>query len=199
MTRLINRISGAIAGALALALIGIVAGALEAGPLDPPGPVASTMRTIDGLTPSWSLRLASDDAPAADDCNSSRFECVLGGDGVLDKETGLVWQRSPTVSTVNTWFGAQFTCAIAVAGSRGGWRLPSIEELSTLVAFPAANPFDDATVSLTGEYWTSTTDPFDQTRALTRSVGSQTVTQRAKDTSGVVHLWCVRGGGTTGS
>ena len=50
---------------------------------------------------------------------------------VWDKETGLVWERSPS-TTQRAWDPAivySFTTAI---GGRLGWRLPAIEELLSL-------------------------------------------------------------------
>lgn len=187
----------AVAGALAIVLIGALARTTEGGPLDPPGPVGPTMRTLDVLTPSWSLLLRSDDVAEPGACDSSRFECVLDDTVVLDKETGLVWQKTPPVSTINSWFGALLTCANRTDGGRGGWHLPTIEELSTLIPLPSPNPFE---ISLTAEHWSSTTSPFDPTKAFTRVMGSTDFpVERAKETSGVVRMWCVRGGATPGS
>lgn len=46
-----------------------------------------TMKTLDQIPPTWSHTM-----PAA-----QRFEVVFDGEAVLDKETGLVWEQSPTV------------------------------------------------------------------------------------------------------
>lgn len=178
-------------------VMGLLARGVRGGPLDPPGPVGSTMRTLDKLTPSWSVQLAADDSPSPDNCGSTRFECVFDGSAVLDKETGLVWQTAPSISTINTWAGARLACVSLVQGLRRGWHLPTIEELSTLLALPATAPFTGITA--TDEYWSSTTSPFDSTVALTRVIGTLAVGERPKDTSGVMRLWCVRGGATPGS
>ena len=53
MERLKSRLGWALAGALGIILVLALGRATLAGPLDPPGPVASTMRTIDELLPSW--------------------------------------------------------------------------------------------------------------------------------------------------
>jgi hypothetical protein len=47
-----QRLGWALTGALALTAILALARASVAGPLDPPGPVGSTMRTADELLPS---------------------------------------------------------------------------------------------------------------------------------------------------
>lgn len=57
---------------------------------------------------------------------------ALNNDGVLDKKTGLVWEKSPqTVSA--KWSVARRTCAEKNIGGQKGWRLPSLSELQGLV------------------------------------------------------------------
>src|SRR5436190_309921 len=61
---------------------------------------------------------------------------------VLDRETGLVWQREP-FARVGFSFrqsDAIFQCQNANIGGRGGWRLPAPEELMSLVDFGQSNP-----------------------------------------------------------
>src|SRR5262245_38941655 len=53
-------------------------------------------------------------------------------EAVLDKETQLVWERTPSTTTY-LWQNARFFCAQKAVGGRGGWRLPSFYELSSLV------------------------------------------------------------------
>jgi putative salt-induced outer membrane protein YdiY len=52
----------------------------------------------------------------------------FGSNAVLDRETGLVWERSPA-NTPQTWNSARFQCTDRVVGGRIGWRLPSVHEL----------------------------------------------------------------------
>ena len=56
-------------------------------------------------------------------------------EAVLDQETGLVWQHDPD-DELRTWNDAQDNCTRAVIGHRMGWRLPTIQELTSLVAGP---------------------------------------------------------------
>ena len=65
--------------------------------------------------------------------SAERFEKVLGGEAVLDRETGLVWELNTDVDVTHTWDGAVMHCYGATIGGRKGWRLPTISELLTLV------------------------------------------------------------------
>src|SRR5512135_1444285 len=94
--------------ALALVLRGSsTGGSLE--PSDLPGP---TMKTLDEIysTNSWSKKLPCDSTT-----NCPRFEVLadFNNEAVLDKETGLVWERSPMSASTDpkrTWFQAQSDC-----------------------------------------------------------------------------------------
>ena len=81
----------------------------------------------------------------------------------VDRETGLVWDRSPD-STPRTWLGAHRHCndrAVGV-GNRLGWRVPTVQELASLVdptsparpALPAGHPFTNVQADF---YWSATT------------------------------------------
>src|SRR4030042_5199182 len=91
--------------ALALLVPGLsFAGSLE--PSDPPGP---TMRTLDEIysTNSWSKKL-----PCDSQTNCPRFEVLadFNNEAVLDKETGLVWEKAPRQGNTQDWNKAQSDC-----------------------------------------------------------------------------------------
>ena len=73
--------------------------------------------------PAWDRKL-----PA-----SSRFYVLTNwnNEAVLDKETGLVWERSP--AQTGSWTAARSLCAALTTGNRRGWRLPSFHELPSLI------------------------------------------------------------------
>ena len=114
-----RRRSGLIIGLLAL---GLLAGAaLTAGPaqaVDAVGPYYAL--------PSWDRKMA----PA------NRFVVLTNwnSEAVLDKETGLMWEKSPSVIGDGVlWSAARSHCLGSTTGNRKGWRLPSIHELQSLI------------------------------------------------------------------
>lgn len=85
-----------------------------------------------------------------------------GRDGVLDRLTGLVWaDRADAAGGLVAWDEALGLCA---RHGDGGWRLPNINELESLVdagqsrpALPVGHPF-----TAVGEaYWSSTSSAFE--------------------------------------
>lgn len=141
-------------------------------------------------TPSWDQTITS-----------GRFVVLANfrSEAVLDRETGLVWQRragdgsSSHETAVNACFGEN-------TGGRLGWRLPTIEELSSLIdpavpepgpKLPPGHPFVLPAGPL---YWSSTVV----------TISGQAAAMRAHFDGGFVsaalrswlfHVWCVRGGG----
>jgi len=165
-----------------------------AGELEPPGPPAPTMKSLDEVPPSWSQRLDSTDG-APDGCDSSRFRCVMGADAVLDLETGLVWERAPA-TTLGDWAFVLDLCSTAFTGARFGWRLPSLEELHSLAdpfqpppRLPPGHPFQGIQ---SHPYWTSTTDWLDPASAAYVNFldGFRSFDPKSEDHG----RWCVRGG-----
>ncbi len=197
MARLKSRFGWALAGALGIILVLTLARAIQAGPLDPPGPVASTMRTIDELLPSWDKTLASSGG-----CASQRFTCVMGNAAVLDHETGVVWQRVPSAPSID-FLTAEQTCREAKIGGRYGWRLPTINELlsldddSTADSLPAGHPFTNTPDTY---LWSQTADASDAQRVQTMTFlnggGGFSVIARARfgfNAADNARPWCVRG------
>ena len=140
-------------------------------------------------TPSWDQTLPS----------ATRFIILsnFASAAVLDRETGLVWERSPQTATSN-WFSARFICLNKTVGNRKGWRLPSMAELASVIdpsvgspgpTLPAGHPFTNV---LLANYWTATTHPDAPSNAWQVVVlnGNVNVTPKT-DPNGV---WCVRGG-----
>jgi len=69
-------------------------------------------------------------------------------DLVLDKETGLVWARNANLPGSQNWLNANTLCRGLALSNRLGWRLPTVEVLSSLVdplqtplALPPGHPF----------------------------------------------------------
>ncbi len=92
---------------------------------------------------------------------SERFALLsaFNEEAVLDKKTGLVWEKSPERRTV-TWNEARTTCSQRTTGGQKGWRLPSPSEMRSLVGpsvdapgpnLPPGHPFLNVQSS---SYWT---------------------------------------------
>jgi hypothetical protein len=189
---------------LAFALCAIAVAAYvrtaSGGSLDPAEPPASTMRSLDDVLPSWSATYLT---AGADPCDTQRFRCVLGGQGVLDRETGLVWQKTPLTTAAANSEEANVGCATTKIGGRYGWRPPRFSELTTLFddtqvapapSLPLNHPF--VITTQTGYFWTLTEYPSDFF-AVVRFVGSAPgspgeFSVLASSTSGG-YSWCVRG------
>jgi Protein of unknown function (DUF1566) len=126
---------------------------------------------------------------------ADRFQMVLGGAGVLDNETLLVWEQSPEM-VIQDWVSAQMSCTQKTVGNRKGWRVPTVQELASLIdptkanpALPSGHPFSN--VQLSG-YWSATTAAMNTSFAWAVGLNDGGVGFVDKDDSRLA--WCVRGG-----
>ena len=183
---------------ISLLLILAVCSSVPAGDLEPSEPPGPTMKTLDQLPPVWSRVLPSNDGP--DVCHSSRFLCVMNGDyGVLDQETGLVWQKRPFTDPM-TWYDAILHCYGLEGGGRHGWRLPGQAELASLVdyslnspALPPGHPFEEIQL---GKFWSANTyqqhnDTMELAWLVDIEFGGAGWRFNKTDSH---YVWCVRGG-----
>ncbi len=140
-------------------------------------------------TPSWDQSFPS----------ASRFMILtnLGNAAVLDRETGLVWERTPSTSTF-VWGIGRVECLNRTIGGRKAWRLPSLHELLTLMdptipapgpALPAGHPFNN--VSSPGIFWTSTANSEPTSLKWVVFTGDASVS--TDDQIFSLRVWCVRG------
>jgi len=131
-------------------------------------------------------------AGAAADPASSRFALVLDGAGVMDHQTGLVWEQEPDRDH-DVWGASIARCPTKEVDGRKGWRAPTVDELKTLIdpsqhdpALPAGHPFSNIKSEI---YWTATPHPTDDIVAWQISFFSgEPVTDQK---SGTRRLWCL--------
>jgi hypothetical protein len=116
---------------------------------------------------------------------------------VLDRETGLVWQQNPSANGgTAVWAAALGLCQSTAIGGRFGWRLPAVEELSTLLDPTTGMLFSGAPFTLpTGPvFWTATTYAPTITWAFDVSFQGGLLGGVGFEPKGTyVQLWCVRG------
>jgi len=183
-----RRRSGIIVGYLSLGLL--VMAALTAHPaqaVDAVGPYYAE--------PAWDRKMGV----------ANRFVVLTnwGSAAVLDKETGLVWEKTPASATHN-WSGARFACLNSTTGGRIGWRLPAVHELTSLIqpsgwigggpTLLPGHPFVNVQVNV---YWSATGDADDPivanpVDAWFVDFSNGFVSVRLKTIAS--YAWCVRGG-----
>ncbi|HJT22293.1 MAG TPA: DUF1566 domain-containing protein [Nitrospira sp.] len=130
----------------------------------------------------------------------SRFQILeeYKGEAVLDAETQLIWERSPS-SAETAWANASLRCAFTATGGRLGWRLPSFFELMTLVepgpptaaskpSLPPGHPFRGVKAD---PYWTTSSQDSEPTNAYAVDFLRGDVTLQRKNQAHA--WWCVRG------
>jgi Protein of unknown function (DUF1566) len=192
MKRALSYAAGIIGLALGVVSLGLIVLGMVVFAASPAG--AATAAGPYYATPSWDQQL-----PA-----STRFVVLSnwvdaahpsGGAAVLDRETGLVWEQSPS-TTGDIWYGQSVHCINLNTGGRTGWRLPTIQELLSLVdrsqsnpSLPSGHPF---TVQ-SSAYWSATTYASNTAVAWFVNVANSSVDRVDKS---VINLlaWCLRGG-----
>jgi hypothetical protein len=139
-------------------------------------------------TPSWDQTL-----PVA-----TRFIVLtnMNSEAVLDRETGLVWEQSP--NNAQTWDFAQLNCNVKTLGGRKGWRLPTLQELASLIdptvaapgpLLPPGHPFGNVQSSV---FWSASSSASNSAYAWDVYFGDGGVGNSLK--SNTYFIWCVRGG-----
>jgi len=139
-----------------------------------------------------------------------KVQAQFNNEAVLDQETGLLWERSPGDTNGDgiadesdgvDWYAAHLYCNDRVIGNRKGWRLPTIQELASLVdpaaaapphwPVPALTPGHPFTVSIES-YWSATGTALYSGCAWSMFLGSGKV-HRVPRTQPTLP-WCVRSG-----
>lgn len=141
---------------------------------------------------------ANDGGP--DGCSSSRFDCVMGGDAILDKQSGLIWSRNTYFyREAVPWDEAVNYCESVNIGGKKGWRLPTRDELISVLdtsqsapALPDGHPFIMSVDFQVHDpsYWTSTDYEGDNKSAWIIAINSG----KAMDSNKLfdIHVWPVR-------
>ena len=141
---------------------------MVAGPLDPPGPPAPTMKTLQQVYDS--LHPGSDtcyDNVGTHDCAATTLGTSNGT--VKDMQTGLIWLKNANCFGLITWADANIRAAALASGQcglndgskAGDWRLPTLEEWEAMLMvscypFPGGPTIPDRTGNacyLTGQHW----------------------------------------------
>ena len=124
-----------------------------------------------------------------------------------DRETGLVWERGPSDMTT-TGDRSAGVCSNKIISNRQGWRLPSVQELRSLIdpsrslpALPSGHPFTNlffGTEFFPEFYWTASEDSLFIVPAgdLLLVTFSESTSSGSAPRNNVAagRVWCVRGG-----
>jgi hypothetical protein len=147
---------------------------------------------------------------------SERFQVLaaFNNQAVLDNETQLVWERSPVSWSVDA--NRYWTCGSRRTGGRMGWRLPTVEELSSLVgprdgggmALQPGHPFviGQGNFAISKRFWTVSVYTLKPEGGYSmrlmvdfdwQSSGQTEVAYEEAPYVLTARLWCVRGAGET--
>jgi hypothetical protein len=178
-------------GLLSLGLLATAA--LTAGPAQ-----AATSNGPYYAEPSWDQKLA---CPTIANCPRFIVLADWNSEAVLDRETGLVWEKSPE-TTPDKWTGARNGCISKNIGGRRAWRLPSIPELTSLVdpansnpSLPTGHPFLNVQSAELAGYWSATAHVGTPTNAWCVFFNfANGFTASCDKSSFDGQIWCVRGG-----
>lgn len=132
--------------------------------------------------------------------SATRFTTAFPG-AVLDKNTGLVWEQAPDRNFQQPWqtltdgSGASTRCLNKTVGGTGGWRLPSVVELRSVLDPTLPAPFVPGGVFtgvFKGFYWTATTVA--DFPHLVWYVDLENGSTLSANKLSSLLAWCVRGG-----
>jgi hypothetical protein len=140
--------------------------------------------------PSWDQKLLA----------ATRFVVLTdsNSEAVLDRNTGLVWEKSPNKWAYVDWSKAKLQCINKNIGGQKGWRLPAVAELASLLdrsvaapgpTLPPGHPFVDVYQEA---YWSASTFAENPSNAWYVSFYDSKAGNADKDLE--FHAWCVRGG-----
>ena len=123
------------------------------------------------------------------------FVYVSGNGFVTDRATNLVWQRQEVDDNdYKSWYEAWDYCADLNLGGKTDWRLPSAEELISIVYYGTFDPAINSSVfwyTKSLYYWSATTDAGNSTWAW--SVGFFSGSGYYDIKSSGKYVRCVRG------
>lgn len=120
--------------------------------------LASSTRAAHEQQQTLETRIQAQTEPRYEFPPAQRWQLVLGGSAVIDKRTGLTWQRQPNLQRI-MWSQAAEVCHSAglppsTLNPVRGWRLPTASEIMGLTPLTQDSPFP---VRPQGDsYWTST-------------------------------------------
>ncbi|NTW58363.1 MAG: DUF1566 domain-containing protein [Nitrospirae bacterium] len=162
-------------------------------------PDPHTPPILNNIPPAWSQKLPAE----------HRFVLVLDDEAVLDKETGLVWERDVSGPTDTgaipcfNWYDAVVYCTSLTKGERSGWHLPTVEQLASLIdksvsgspKLPAGHPFIGVQLPACGGFWSATSDASNVDWAWIVGFNNGVINHGPNYIkTNVRRAWCVRGG-----
>lgn len=122
---------------------------------------------------------------------------AFNNEAVLDKNTGLVWERSPNTTVRTSWTGAIHACVNREVGRTLGWRLPSVAELASLLDLSLGIPWVPVPASVfigiqPAVFWSSTEVAGTPSAAWAVVFADGPFVDRFNK-GGDFGIWCVRG------